>query len=293
MPIQRFLQRLCVGVVSLLLCGFVTLLEDEYDTWHKRRIEELKSEEGWLNLAGLFWLKEGDNDFGSNTANAIVFPTKAPQKMGTLLLRNGKVSLKNHQGVDIQLFNPNASPDLVFENGKTTTMQHGSLRWFIIKRGTKYGVRLRDLKHPAVENFKGVRRFSVKKNWKITATFEKPETPRTIAITDVLGLVSQQPLLGHTVFQLNGHSYRLAATDAGDGKLFLIFKDKTTGKETYGAGRFLYADKPTETGTVILDFNKAINPPCAFSPYATCPLPPAENTLPIRVEAGEKDAEMH
>lgn len=292
MNLQRFLQTLRLGVILIPLCGFI-VLSDEYDTWHQQRIESLKNEDGWLNLAGLFWLKEGENTFGSDAINDVVFPVQAPKQLGILILKDGKVSLKTKQGVGIQLLNTNTSSGFVFENGKTTTMQYGSLRWFIIKRGPKYGIRLRDLKHPVVVNFKGVERFSVNQNWKIKALFEKPATPRSIAITDVLGLVSQQPLLGHAVFTILGKTYRLAATDGGEGKLFIIFKDQTTGHETYGAGRFLYADKPTGTGEVVLDFNKAINPPCAFSPYATCPLPPAENTLPIRVDAGEKDAEMH
>ena len=280
-------------IAALLLVVIPIFSTDDYDTWHQRRVENLKSEDGWLNLAGLFWLNEGDNSFGSDAANAVVFPEKAPKKLGVLTLKDEKVSLNTQQGIEIQLLNAKIPPEYVFADGKTTTMQHGSLRWFIIKRGPKYGVRLRDLENPAVANFKGIARFAVAENWKITADFEKPQTPRTIAITDVLGLVSQQPLLGHAVFRINGNLYRLAATDAGGGKLFLIFKDKTAGHETYGAGRFLYADQPDELGKVTLDFNKAINPPCAFSPFATCPLPPAENNLPMRVEAGEKDAGMH
>jgi len=280
-------------VVITFICGFIIIAADDYDTWHQRRIESLKSEDGWLNLAGLFWLNEGDNSFGSGAANALVFPEKAPKKLGIFTLKDGKVSLKTQQGTEIQLLNEGTAPAYVFADGKATTMQHGALRWFIIKRGPKYGVRLRDLENPAVTHFKGIERFAVAESWKIAATFEKPQTPRTTAITDVLGLVSQQPLLGHAVFAINGKTYRLAATDAGAGKLFLIFKDKTAGHETYGAGRFLYTDKPDETGAVTLDFNKAINPPCAFSPFATCPLPPAENNLPVRIEAGEKDAKMH
>ncbi|MFN8347173.1 MAG: DUF1684 domain-containing protein [Spirosomataceae bacterium] len=272
---------------------FSAFTDDEYEQWHKKRIESLKNENGWLNLAGLFWLKEGDNSFGSGADNAIVFPTKTPKHLGILTLKDGKVSLKKQTGVEIQLTEAETSPEFVFEDGKTTTMQFGAWRWFIIKRGPKYGIRLRDLQHPNVAHFKGIERFPIGQNWKLTASFEKPKTPRTIAITDVLGLVSQQPLLGHAVFTVDGKTYRLAATDAGDGRLFLIFKDQTAGKETYGAGRFLYTDKPADSGKVILDFNKAINPPCAFSPYATCPLPPSENNLPFRIEAGEKDAEMH
>jgi hypothetical protein len=281
-------------LTSVFLALFWTVPSpDDYDAWHQKRIENLKNEDGWLNLAGLYWLKEGDNRFGSDAQNEVQFPAKAAPLLGVLTLKDGKVSFRPQQDVEVKFVNTDTPPQYVFANGKAATMQHGSLRWFIIKRGPKYGVRLRDLAHPAVAAFKGVARFEVSKNWKIEATFEKPQSPRTIAITDVIGLTSQQPLLGHAVFTVGTQTFRLAATDAGDGKLFLIFKDKTTGHETYGAGRFLYADKPDESGKVVLDFNKAINPPCAFSPYATCPLPPAENNLPIRVEAGEKDAGMH
>ena len=293
------------SVILFLALGFSVLLvsfipnneegtyQNEINQWHQKRIDGLKSEEGWLNLAGLFWLKEGDNTFGSDEKNDIVFPKKASKKVGTLVLRDGKVSFKAHSDAQVKLIEAETSPEFVFEEGKTTTMEQGALRWFIIKRGPKYGIRLRDLEHLALAHFKGVERFVVNESWKIKAKLEKPATPRTIAITDVLGLVSQQPLVGHAVFEWKGKTYRLAATDAGGGRLFIIFKDKTTAHETYGAGRFLYTDKPDEAGNVVLDFNKSINPPCAFSPYATCPLPPAENNLQVRVEAGEKDAKMH
>ncbi|AYQ32016.1 DUF1684 domain-containing protein [Runella sp. SP2] len=285
-------------VFSALFVGFISkndegAYQNEINQWHQKRMDGLKSEDGWLNLAGLFWLKEGDNTFGSDEKNDIVFPKKASKQVGTLVLRDGKVSFKAHSDAQVKLLEAGTSPEFVFEDGKTTTMQEGTLRWFIIKRGPKYGIRLRDLEHPVLSHFQGVERFSVNEAWKVVAKLEKPSTPRTIAITDVLGLVSQQSLVGHAVFEWKGKTYRLAATDAGGGRLFIIFKDKTTSHETYGAGRFLYTDKPDEAGNVILDFNKAINPPCAFSPYATCPLPPAENNLAIRIEAGEKDAKMH
>jgi len=285
-------------IVSLFFVSFTTKNDEgayqtEINQWHKKRIEGLKSEEGWLNLAGLFWLKEGENTFGSDEKNDIIFPKKAPKHVGVLVLKDGKVAFKADPNAQVKLLEVGTSPEFVFEDGKTTTMEQGALRWFIIKRGPKYGIRLRDLEHPVLAHFQGVDRFVVNESWKIMAKLEKPTTPRTIAITDVLGLVSQQQLVGHAVFEWKGKTYRLAATDAGGGRLFIIFKDKTTSHETYGAGRFLYTDKPDEAGNIVLDFNKSINPPCAFSPYATCPLPPAENTLEIRVEAGEKDAKMH
>lgn len=292
MNVHRFLLTLSLGVIMLSLGSFATL-SDDYEIWHQRRIESLKSEEGWLNLAGLYWLNEGDNTFGSNAANTLVFPEKAPKKLGILTLKDGKVAFKKQQGVDVQFLNQENVSDLVFDDEKTITMQHGSFRWFIIKRGSKYGVRLRDLASPNVTHFKGVERFPVSGTWKLEGTFEPPKTPRTIAITDVIGTISQQPLVGHAVFNLDGKTYRLAATDGGDGKLFIVFKDTTAGHETYGAGRFLYLDKPNAGNSLTVDFNKAINPPCAFTEYATCPLPPNENRLPIAITAGEKNYEMH
>jgi len=294
---NRLLFPLSVFVSAFLMSFIVIKDEGSYVTeinqWHQKRVESLKSEEGWLNLAGLFWLKEGANTFGSDKGNDIVFPAKASHKIGTLVLKDDKVSFQADPSAKVNLIKAEATPGFVFDEGNTTTMEQGSLRWFIIKRGPKYGIRLRDLEHPILTDFHGIDRFNVKESWKVSARLEKPETPRTIAITDVLGLVSQQSLVGHAVFEFQGKTYRLAATDAGGGRLFIIFKDKTASHETYGAGRFLYTDKPDETGKVVLDFNKSINPPCAFSPFATCPLPPAENNLPIRIEAGEKDPKMH
>lgn len=276
----------CFGPVL----GFIA---DDYEQWHQKRVESLRAEDGWLNLAGLYWLNEGENTFGSDAANALVFPEKAPKKLGVLTLKDGKVAFKKQQGVDVQFLNQENTPNFVFQEGKAVTLQYGSFRWFIIKRGPKYGVRLRDLENPNVAHFKGVDRFPVSEAWKLKGTFETPQTPRTIAITDVIGLVSQQPLVGHVVFTLNGKTHRLAATDGGGGKLFIVFKDTTAGHETYGAGRFLYLDKPNADNSVTIDFNKAINPPCAFTEYATCPLPPNENRLPIAITAGEKNYGTH
>lgn len=283
--------------LRLILFAYVSFLfafiADDYEQWHQKRLESLKAEDGWLNLAGLYWLNEGENTFGSDASNTLVFPEKAPKKLGILTLKDGKVAFKKQQGVDVQFINQENAPDFIFQEGKAITLQYGSFRWFIIKRGPKYGVRLRDLDNPNVAHFKGVERFPVSESWKLTGTFEQPQTPRTIAITDVIGLVSQQPLVGHVVFTHNGKTHRLAATDGGDGKLFIVFKDTTAGHETYGAGRFLYLDKPNADNSVTVDFNKAINPPCAFTEYATCPLPPNENRLPIAITAGERNYGLH
>jgi len=260
------------------------------DQWHQDRIASLKSENGWLNLAGLFWLTNGKNTLGQGSGFDIAFPTdKATADLGVLYLEKGEVRFTpSRKATVLADGQPIAESLVIFKpNEKPVTLAYGSLRWFIIKRGDKYGIRLRDLNSPYLSEFRGVERFPVDETWQIKARVETPSTPKTIPILDVLGLTSQQPLAGTLVFERAGKTYRLDAVGEGK-KLFILFGDATNAHETYGSGRFLYADQPGPDGTTILDFNQAINPPCAFTPYATCPLPPKQNKLTLAVRAGEK-----
>jgi hypothetical protein len=171
-----------------------------------------------------------------------------------------------------------------------TKLSLGALSWTIIKRGERYGVRLRDHEHPALQNFAGIETFPIDSTWRVEATFEFNNPPHLIAIPTVLNTINEEPSPGAVVFKINGKTYRLDATGKmTDKELFVIFADQTNGKETYGAGRFLYVPTPSKTGKTIIDFNKAYNPPCAFTAYATCPLPPEQNKLPVRITAGEKN----
>ncbi len=268
----------------------------QIDEWHQKRINSLKSETGWLNLAGLFWLNNGKNSLGRGSDFDVAFPaTDAPADLGSLYLENGNVRFVPKTGASILADGkPITEPLVIFApNTKPTVLAHGSLRWFIIKRGDKYGVRLRDLESPYLKEFQTINRYPVDESWKLKARLETPTTPKTIPIIDVLGIVSQQPLAGTLVFERAGKTYRLDAVGEGE-KLFILFGDQTNAHETYGSGRFLYADRPVadnasaENGVVVLDFNQAINPPCAFTPYATCPIPPKQNKLAVAVIAGEK-----
>ena len=182
----------------------------------------------------------------------------------------------------------------IFPTEKNIVLESSSLRWFIIKRGDKYGIRLRDLESPAVQEFTDIDTYPISTDWCIKAKLETATNDKKIAITDVLGQTNMQPSPGTLVFSIEGKQYRLDAIDDGD-ELFIIFKDATSGKETYGAGRFLYAEKPKANGDgmVILDFNKAINPPCALTDFATCPLAPRQNWLSIPIPAGEKKPHGH
>ncbi|AUD05163.1 DUF1684 domain-containing protein [Spirosoma pollinicola] len=268
----------------------------QMDEWHQNRVNSLKSETGWLNLAGLFWLDNGKNSLGLGPDFDVPFPVaKAPADLGAFYLDKGEVRFLPNTGATVSAAGkPVTEPLVVFSpNTKPTVLEHGSLRWFIIKRGDKYGVRLRDLDSPYLKEFQTIDRYPIDESWKLKARLEAPTTPRTISIIDVLGIVSQQPLAGTLIFERAGKTYRLDAVGEGE-KLFILFGDQTNTHETYGSGRFLYADRPVagsasaERNMVILDFNQAINPPCAFTPYATCPIPPKQNKLALVVNAGEK-----
>lgn len=260
--------------------------------WQQQRVENLKKETGWLNLAGLYWLEQGVNRAGAGEDNELVFPAgKAPERLGRFVLKNGEVefiaapgAVVLHEGKPVQRISLQSDKE-----GKPTVLGHGTLRWFIIDRSGRLGVRLRDLEAETLVNFKGLEYYPIDPAWRVEARFEPYDPPKKVAIPTVLGTVLQEPSPGALVFEIGGQTYRLDPTgELSDDELFLIFADETNGAETYGAGRFLYVKTPGADGRTVIDFNKAYNPPCAFTPYATCPMPPEQNKLPIKVTAGEK-----
>ncbi len=262
--------------------------------WHENRIIRLKADNGWLNLVGLYWLSEGTNSFGSAEDNDIVFPDGAPPHIGTFILRDSTVYVKINPEVKVtsgsQLVTGMKMNDDLSDS--TTVLQAGSLRWFIINRNGKYGVRLRDLNAPLVKEFEGIDMYPIDEKWRVKAEFEKYPSPKVIEIPNILGSVEKDTVEGRLVFRLNGEMHTLDPVSEGN-EFFIIFADETNGEETYGAGRFLYSDKPDSLGMVVLDFNKAYNPPCAFTRFATCPLPPKQNYLHLKVTAGEKKYGNH
>ncbi len=295
---QKFSKKLLLGVfASIFLFSFSfvaneTDYEKEIKAWHQNRVEGLKKENGWLNLAGLFWLEEGRNSFGASSENKIIFPKdRSKQFLGDIILEKGEVFVEAKANAEV--FNENQAVEKLklFPAEKSIILKHNSLRWFVIKRGEKYAVRLRDLESPFLKEFHGIETFSIDEKWKLKAKFI-PTEGKKIAILDVTGQTNQQDSPGVLVFTVAGKEYKLDALKEGE-EFFIIFGDKTNKKETYGAGRFLYATKPDADGYTYLDFNKAYNPPCAFTPYATCPLPPKQNILPIAIKAGEKNYGYH
>lgn len=266
---------------------------NEIQSWQQQRLESLKSPTGWLNLAGLFWLQAGENTAGADSTNALIFhKTSTPNFIGSFILEDTVVTFRANPNVAVTL-NDSAISTVVMRNDteeNPTRLALGTLSWTIIKRGGKYGVRLRDHEHPLLKQFAGIETFPVDSTWRLEARFEANNPPKLIAVPTILNTIIEEPSPGAFIFNIAGKTYRFDATgEMTDKELFIIFADRTNGKETYGAGRFLYVPTPNLTDHAVIDFNKAYNPPCAFTPYATCPLPPEQNMLPVRITAGEKN----
>jgi len=262
----------------------------EIERWDVERLESVKSPTGWVNLAGLFWLNKGKNRFGSASSNELVFTKEGfPSLLGTFELNGDKVKWTTASGNEVWYKKNQVDEMEVFnvDSMSSPSLSYSTYRWSIIKREDKIGVRFRDLNNPALDALTHINRFDVNPKWKINAYLE-PSTFSTVAITNVLGQTYQQSSPGKIVFEMNGKTYKLDAVDESPELLQVIFGDETNGIESYPSGRFLYVYRPGADGKVVIDFNKAFNPPCAFSPFATCPLPPKQNILPIKVEAGEK-----
>lgn len=281
-----------------ILSGMIAMGQDHnaYDqsinNWHKERVESLKKENGWLNLVGLHWLKPGRNTFGSAAGNDIVFPKGTiPASAGYFeLSADNTVTLVSNPGVNIKVNNQPVINRVIFHKDslRAPVVAYENLRWTIIKRDDKIGIRLRDLQSPGITSFKGIDRFTIDPDFKVEATLENKTFPDRISITNVLGQTSLQKSAGKLSFAIHGKTYSLDALDEGGPDLFIIFGDSTNRTESYPSGRFLSVSRPDANGKTVIDFNKAYNPPCAFTDFATCPLPPPQNRLPVAITAGEK-----
>jgi hypothetical protein len=264
----------------------------ELGQWQAERWKSLKSEDGWLTLLGLFWLKEGENKFGSDAANEIVLPKeKVSGYLGTLTVKDGVVRFEAPAKTG---FTVDGKPVSTLElrsdaDGSPTILRLGSLSFQLIKRGDRLGFRIKDKYNADRLNFRNTEFYPADLKWRIEARFEAYNPPKPVPITNVLNMESSETSPGAVVFEVDGQTYRLdAITEKGETKYFMIIADKTSGKETYPAGRYLYVDPPDAAGQMIIDFNKAYSPPCAFTKFATCPLPPRQNRLPFAIAAGEK-----
>ncbi len=285
---------LVAGIIAVLATRSWAQQTDyakEIEKWRSERETNLKKETGWLTVAGLSWLKEGTNSVGAGEKFDVRLTDNFKQgKFGEIEFKNGKAVLKVANGIEAQAdAKIIAAPvDLVSdEKGKPTEIRTGTQTFFLIKREERFAIRLKDSESEARRNFKGLHWFPVDESYKVAARLEAFPEPKEVMVPNVLGGKFKMKSPGILKFSLKGKEYALQPVDEGDGTLFMIFRDTSSESETYKSGRFLYADKPVN-GEAVLDFNKAENPPCAFTPYATCPLPPPGNSLDVEIKAGEK-----
>ncbi len=255
--------------------------------FHVERLANLRKPEGWLSLVGLLWLKPGESRVGAAPDNDLLCPAGWPAHVGAFTLTGEGIRFEPAVPWTVGGQPFDGAMLKVEPDGESKKLAHGELRLSVIRRGDRTGLRLRDRAAVARSGLVDIPLYPPSARWRLEARFEPAPAGAVLPIANVLGLTSNEPTPGSVAFEVDGKTYRLAATAEDDGSLFLVFGDATNADTTYGAGRFLDAPAPRD-GKVLLDFNQATNPPCAFSPFATCPLPPKGNRLPVRIEAGEQ-----
>ena len=258
--------------------------------WRNGRLERLMARDGYLNLAGLFWLTDSESTFGSGEDNDIRFPAVAADAIGTFELSDDGVLMQINPGVDVRY--EGVPVRSLFLSDDTTdnpiTITHRSLAWLVIKRAGRFGVRLRDFENPILTAFPPLEYFPISRDFRVEGTLVPYPEPRVVQVDTVIeGLGWEPESPGVVRFDLAGETYELEAYASGD-RLFFVFGDLTNGRQTYPAGRFLYADGPDESGVTVLDFNLSYSPPCAFNDFSTCPVATPRNRLKTAITAGEK-----
>ncbi len=260
----------------------------EIAQWRQTMDDRLRAEDGWLTLVGLDWLHEGTNTIGSDPTADVHLPSGAAY-LGTLELVNGQVTLRVTAAVPVTVDQLPVTTAVLrhdLDEGGASQVRIGSVSFFIIQRGNEYGVRVRDTTNPARLSFAGRQWFPIDLNYRVSGTFVPHANPRTLQIVTSGGQITPMQNPGRVEFTLNGQALALEAFATSKNEYWLVFKDSTSGQSTYGAGRFLYTTT-ADDGSIIVDFNRAYHPPCAFSPYTTCPRPPQENILDVTIMAGE------
>ncbi len=287
-------------MITLLVAGLVALfagapVDSTYVATilaeRTEREARLRADDGWLTVAGLHWFMPGENSCGTDRGNTIILPAgSAPAAVGRFILRGDSVGVEVLPGVPVTCDGRPVTQMTLRsdEEGRPDVLVLDQLRLFVIRRTRGLALRVRYLDAPARREFQGLDYFAVDPSWRIEARFVPYDPPRPIVIPSVIGTVDTVLAPGCVEFERGGETYRLdPASDSTADGLFFIFKDETSGVETYPPGRFLSTDPPAG-GTVVLDFNRAVSPPCAYTEYATCPLPPLQNALALRIPAGEK-----
>jgi uncharacterized protein len=274
---RQILTMALMAIIPAMAADYARQIAD----FRAERERSIAGPDGWATLVGLDWLKPGLNRVGSDPESEVPLPSSVPARVGTIVLKDGRADFRPAPGVKIP------AQELKED---ATVLAIGTVKFFLIRRGDKFGIRVKDSDARTRKEFTHLSWYPVDPSWRIEAKFTPWDKPRTLKFDTVIdGLQEEDASPGFVAFVKDSREYKLdAVTD--EGELFLIFRDQTSGKSTYPAARFLYAELPKNlksASMVALDFNKAINPPCVFTPYATCPLPPPQNRLPLAVTAGE------
>lgn len=257
------------------------------ETWRQEREARLRSETGWLTIAGLHWLQAGDNRVGSAADNDIVLPADAaPAHVGVFRLEHGTTTFRAGPGVEVWQHGEKVQTASLGVGAASDALRIGRLSLWVHTSGQRFAIRLRDPDHPLRKTFNGLRWFPIDAAYRVEARFEPYERSKSVTMLNILGDRERFQSPGQVVFELRGQTVRLEPVVGGPNELFFVFRDATSGTETYGAARFLHAPLPRD-GRLSLDFNTAYNPPCAYNPFTTCPLPTRQNRLGLRIEAGE------
>jgi uncharacterized protein (DUF1684 family) len=288
-----FLRTFLAFALACTLCTAATAVADNaaykssVEKWRKDYENDLKSDHGWLSISGLFWLHEGENRFGSDPLNDIALPeSSTPADAGYFELKAGKITVHVKRGVSITMNGKPVETAELHPDSSEDRLTIGDLQLWVHASGGRFAIRLRDKNSKLRQNFTGLHWFPVDESNRVIAHYTPYEKEKQVDIQNLAGDAIKLPISGYVTFTLRGQELRLEAETDDKGALSFVFRDLTSGKETYGAGRFLDTD-PVKNGEVVLDFNEAYNPPCAYNPYTTCPIPPPENRLRARIEAGE------
>ena len=268
----------------------------ELAEWKAERVASLKGPTGFLNLVGLFWLRQDVSTFGSSPDSDFVLPRHAAPTIGSFHRENEQLVMTVENGVEV-LHDQTPVRAIVMDDDQSdqpVVLTHGSLAWTVIRRDEKLAVRVRDFDNPAIEAFKPIEYFPADTSFRVPAVLQRFDEPRQLRVETVItGLDWRPQSPGKLKFEFAGEPYELEAYNSGD-ELFMVFGDLTNSRGTYPAGRFLYASMPDESGMTILDFNKAYNPPCAYNEFATCPVASPQNRLKTKILAGEQfDYSVH
>jgi uncharacterized protein (DUF1684 family) len=254
----------------------------------------LTSDTGWLTIAGLSFLTKPETTFGSAPGNDIVLPGATPARVGTFVLaKDGRISVRLTPGLQVHLLDgrPFAGGEIKTDGaGPPDRLVLGDVQVWVHKSGDREAIRIRDRNNPLRKTFTGMKWYPIEESYRVEGTFDRYDTPKLLKVPNLLGDVDTMTAPGEVGFTLHGKPHRMVAVEDGE-ELWFIFRDQTSGDTTYQAARFLYTPLPVD-GKVVLDFNRAENPPCAYNQFTTCPLPPPQNRLQVRIEAGEQ-LQMH